>query len=310
MPGGDAAEGRRFLIRRRRVTNGARRKTVAEVAEKVALVTGSSSGIGLLTAVELARAGFRVLASMRDLGRRQRLDQAAAAAGVGDHLDVRRLDITEFDRIPGFLAQIERDYGRLDVLVNNAGFAVAGFAEDLLLEELRQQFETNFFGQVAVTKAALPMMRRQHAGHIIMVSSIGGRISAPVIGAYDSSKFALEGWSESLRIETRSLGIRVVLVEPGSFQTDIWERNVRLGRVAQDRSSPNHERAGRFSEVVKKVHKADPLPVARLIARIAQTANPRLRYRVGFDSHLQLWLHTLLPWRLYEKVVIRATRIG
>jgi len=280
------------------------------VAENVVLITGSSSGIGLLTTVELARAGFRVIASMRDLGRRQRLDDAAAAAGVGKNIDVRRLDITEFDGIPEFIAQLERDYGRLDVLVNNAGFAMAGFAEDLLLEELRQQFETNFFGAVAVSKAALPIMRRQRSGHIIMVSSIGGRISAPVIGAYDSSKFALEGWSESLRIETRSLGIRVVLVEPGSYQTDIWERNVRLGSAAVDRSSPNHERADRFSEMVKKVHKADPLPVAKLITRIAQVPNPRLRYRVGFDSHLQFWLHTLLPWKMYEKLVIRVTKIG
>lgn len=280
------------------------------MAEKVALVTGSSSGIGLLTTVELARAGFRVVASMRDLGRRQRLDEASAAAGVAKDIDVRRLDVTEFDRIPEFVSQLDRDYGRLDVLVNNAGFAVAGFAEDLLLEELRQQFETNFFGAVSVAKAVLPIMRRQRSGHIIMVSSIGGRISAPVIGAYDSSKFALEGWSESLRIETRSLGIRVVLVEPGSYQTDIWERNVRLGSVAVDRSSPNRERADRFSEMVKKVHKADPLPVAKLIARIAQTRNPRLRYRVGFDAQLQFWLHTLLPWKMYEKLVIRATRIG
>ena len=278
--------------------------------EKVALVTGSSSGIGLLTTVELARAGFRVVASMRDLGRRQRLDKAAAAAGVAKNIDVRRLDVTEFDRIPEFVGQLDREYGRLDVLVNNAGFAMAGFAEDLLLEELRQQFETNFFGAVAVTKAALPIMRRQRSGHIIMVSSIGGRISAPVIGAYESSKFALEGWSESLRIETRSLGIRVVLAEPGSYQTDIWERNVRVGSVAVDRSSPNRERADRFSEMVKKVHKADPLPVAKLIARIAQTRNPRLRYRVGFDAQLQFWLHTLLPWKVYEKLVIRATKIG
>jgi NAD(P)-dependent dehydrogenase (short-subunit alcohol dehydrogenase family) len=280
------------------------------VAEKVALVTGSSSGIGLLTTVELAGAGFRVVASMRDLSRRQRLDEAAAAAGVVKRIDVRQLDITEFDRIPEFVAQLDRNYGRLDVLVNNAGFAMAGFAEDLLLEELRQQFETNFFGSAAVTKAVLPIMRRQGSGHIIMVSSIGGRISAPVIGAYDSSKFALEGWSESLRIETRSLGIRVVLVEPGSYQTDIWERNVRVGSVAGNRSSPNHERAGRFSEMVKRVHKADPLPVARLITRIAQMPNPRLRYRVGFDAQLQFWLHTLLPWKIYEKLVIRATRIG
>ena len=133
------------------------------------------------------------------------------------------------------------------MVVNNAGFAFAGFAEDLRLDELRQQFETNFFGQVAVTKAVLPLMRRQHSGHIIFVSSIGGQCAAPVISSYCASKFALEGWCESLRIETHSLGIRVVLVEPGSFATDIWTRNVRIGSYAMDRSAPNHERAARFA---------------------------------------------------------------
>ncbi|HLK34539.1 MAG TPA: SDR family oxidoreductase [Terriglobales bacterium] len=280
------------------------------MAEKIALVTGSSSGIGLLTAVELARAGFRVVASMRDLGRGQRLEEAAANAGVGARLDMRRLDVTEFDGIGEFIAQLERDYGRLDVLVNNAGFATAGFAEDLLLPELRQQFETNFYGTVAVTKAVLPIMRRQHSGHIIMVSSIGGRVSAPVLGAYDSSKFALEGWSESLRIEIRALGVQVVLVEPGSFQTDIWERNVHIGSFTMDARSPNHERSLRFAEVVKKVRKADPRPVAELIARVAQNPHPRLRYRVGFDAHLQFWMHALVPWKIYEKIVVKATKIG
>lgn len=280
------------------------------MANKIALVTGSSSGIGLLTSVELARAGFQVVATMRDLARRELLDQAAMAAGVSSRIDVRRLDILESDSIPELVAQLDRDYGRLDVLVNNAGFAMAGFCEDLLIDELRRQFDTNFFGHVAVTKAVLPIMRRQRGGHIIMVSSIGGRVAAPVIGAYDASKFALEGWSESLRVETRSLGIRVVLVEPGSFQTDIWQRNVRIGSYAMERSSPNHERGARFSEVVKKVRKADPLPVAKLIARIARDPNPRLRYRIGFDAHLQFWLRSLLPWKVYERIVIRATKIG
>ena len=140
--------------------------------EKIALVTGASSGFGLLTSIELAKAGFRVVATMRDLGRRERLDQAVAAAGVGPKIDVRALDVTKFDTHSRFVDGVVRDYGRLDVLVNNAGFAVAGFAEDIKLDELRLQFETNFFGAVAMTKAALPTMRRQHSGHIIQVSSI------------------------------------------------------------------------------------------------------------------------------------------
>ena len=105
------------------------------------------------------------------------------------------------------------------MLVNNAGFAVAGFAEDVTLDELRLQFETNFFGTIALTKAVLPIMRAQHSGHIIMLSSVGGLHGSPVIGSYSASKHALEGWSETLRIEVRSLGIRVVLIEPGAFAT-------------------------------------------------------------------------------------------
>ena len=193
--------------------------------DKVALVTGSSSGIGLLTAIELANNGFKVIASMRDLGRRDRLDQAASAAGVSDKLDVQRLDVSEFAAMPAFAEKLVGDYGRLDVLVNNAGFAVAGFAEDVKLDELRQQFETNFFGHVALTKAVLPIMRQQGSGHIIMVSSISGLHGAFSVSSYAASKFALEGWSESLRLEVNALGIKVVLVEPGAYKTDIWDRN-------------------------------------------------------------------------------------
>ena len=150
---------------------------------KVAVVTGSSSGFGLLTVVELAKAGFTVIATMRDPRRRTRLDAALAAAGdnLVSQVDVRPLDVTNFETIPSTISEIVRDHGRIDVLVNNAGFAVGGFAEDVLLEELRQQLETNFFGQVAVTKAVLPTMRAQRSGHIIMVSSILGLMGQPVI---------------------------------------------------------------------------------------------------------------------------------
>jgi NAD(P)-dependent dehydrogenase (short-subunit alcohol dehydrogenase family) len=279
------------------------------MSDKVALITGSSSGIGLLTAIELARGGYRLVATMRDLSRRNRLDEAAERAGVAGQLDVRRLDVTEFDSIPGLVEAVARDHGRIDVLVNNAGVAVAGFAEDLRLTEIRQQFETNFFAHVAMTKAVLPVMRRQRAGHIIMVSSISGRVGQPVLSSYSSSKFALEGWSEALRIETFSLGIRVVLVEPGAFGTDIWQRNAKVGEDALSDDSPNRQRGARFAEMAKKLHKADAIVVARLIARIAADPNPKLRYRIGFDAHLQHWLRALLPWRAWEKLVAKAVKI-
>jgi NAD(P)-dependent dehydrogenase (short-subunit alcohol dehydrogenase family) len=275
---------------------------------KVALITGCSSGFGLLTAIEMARAGFRVVATMRNLERRAPLDAAAKAAGVG--LDVRRLDITEYDALEGFVAQLVRDHGRLDVLVNNAGFSVSGFAEDLLLAEIRRNFETNFFGHVAMTKAVLPMMRQQRSGHIIMLSSMAGLIAQPVVSTYCSTKHALEGWSEALRIETHSLGIRVVLVEPGAYATDIWEKNVVLGERVNTPASPNYERSRRFVEFVQtKISKADAGDVARLIVKIAQDPDPKLRYLTGRDAHAAYWMKRLLPWKTWEKMVARHTGI-
>jgi len=279
------------------------------MSDKVAVITGSSSGIGLLTAIELARGGYRVVATMRDLSRRTRLDEAAERAGIAGQLDICRLDVTETDNIATLVEAVVRDHGRIDVLVNNAGFAMAGFVEDLRLAEIRQQFDTNFFGQVAMTKAVLPTMRRQRSGHIIMVSSISGRVGQPVLSSYSSSKFALEGWSEALRLETFSLGIRVVLVEPGAFGTDIWQRNAKIAEDVFSAASPNRERAERFAAMAKKLHKADAIVVARLIARIAADPNPKLRYRIGFDAHLQRWLRALLPWRAYERLVAKAVKI-
>jgi len=279
------------------------------MTDKIALVTGSSSGIGLLTTIELAKNGFKVVASMRDLGRRERLDQAAAGAGVTVLTDVRQLDVTQFDSIPGFVAGVVRDYGRLDVLVNNAGFAVAGFAEDLKLDEIRLQFETNFFGAVAMTQAALPVMRGQRSGHIIMVSSIAGLHGSFSVSSYSAAKFALEGWSESLRMEVNALGIKVVLIEPGSFQTGIWTRGVVMGEKAVRPDSPNHERSLRMRDRVGTIPKDDPIKVARVIAAVARDPNPRLRYLVGRDARLQLWLKRLLPWKWHEKVVARFLKV-
>jgi NAD(P)-dependent dehydrogenase (short-subunit alcohol dehydrogenase family) len=277
---------------------------------KVALITGSSSGFGLLTTIELAKRGYKVVATMRDTGRRGRMDEALGAAGLKDSVDIRRLDITDQGTLFATIEQIVTYHKRIDVLVNNAGFAMAGFAEDMRYAEIRQQFETNFFGHVAVTKSVLPVMRAQKSGHIIMVSSISGLVAQPVVSTYSASKFALEGWSEALRIETHSLGVRVVLVEPGAFATDIWDRNVKVGAFALDPKSPNHERGGRYSQFVKtQVTKADPTIVSTLIADIADNPNPRLRYVVGCDAKMQLWLKRLLPWKRYEKVIAKAVKI-
>jgi NAD(P)-dependent dehydrogenase (short-subunit alcohol dehydrogenase family) len=273
--------------------------------EKVALITGSSSGIGLLTAVTLARRGYRVVATMRDLNRRALLDETAQRARVNDRLVVRALNVTDFDSIPAIVNEVLRDHRGIDVLVNNAGFAFAGFAEDISLDELRQQMETNFFGHVAVTRAVLPAMREQRFGHIIMVSSEGGRMGSPALSSYAASKFALEGWSETLRLECRGLGINVVLVEPGAFKTDIWDRNTRLNAALAAGNSPNQERGRHLKEWAVTIPKADPQQVADLIARIANNPDPRLRYMIGRDAFARWWLRNLLPWKWYEKLVLK-----
>jgi NAD(P)-dependent dehydrogenase (short-subunit alcohol dehydrogenase family) len=279
------------------------------VSDKVALITGSSSGFGLLTSVELAKAGFRVVATMRDLGRRDRLERAATAAGVAGQLDIRALDVTNFHALPAFVDAVVRDHNCLDVLVNNAGFAVAGFAEDIKLEELRYQFETNFFGTVAMTKAVLPTMRRQHSGHIIMVSSIAGLHGSITVSSYSASKHALEGWSESLRMEVTALGIKVVLVEPGAYLTDIWTRGAVMGEKVTQETSPNIQRSLRMRDRIQALPKRDPIEVARLITSIAQDPDPKLRYLVGRDAKMQLAMKRILPWKLYEKIIANFLKI-
>ena len=277
--------------------------------DKVAVITGASSGFGLLTSIEVARAGFRVVATMRHLGRRADLDQAVATAGFGSGIDVRELDITKFESMPAFVEGVVRDHGRIDVLINNAGFAVAGFAEDIRLDELRLQFETNFFGTVALTKAVLPVMRRQHAGHIIQVSSISGLHGSLSVSSYSASKHALEGWSESLRMEVNALGIKVVLVEPGSFQTGIWTRGAVMGKDATKDSSPNIQRSLRMRSAIERIPKADPIVVARTIAKIAQDPHPKLRYLVGRDAKITLAMKRILPWKWHEKFIANYLKI-
>src|SRR5579859_249484 len=279
------------------------------MADKVAVITGSSSGFGLLTSIELAKAGFQVVATMRNLGRRGDLDQAAKAAGVHGKIDVHALDVTAFDSMPAFVEGVVRDYRRIDVLVNNAGFAVGGFAEDISLDELRLQFETNFFGTVAMTKAVLPVMRKLGSGHIIQVSSIGGLQGAISVSSYSASKHALEGWSESLRLEVNAMGIKVVLVEPGAFDTGVWTRGAVMGKEAIKPSSPNFERSLRMRSAIQKIPRADPIAVARVIAKIAQDPSPKLRYLVGRDAKIQLAMKRLLPWKWQEKIIANYLKI-
>ena len=283
-------------------------------AERTALITGASSGFGLLTTIALARRGWRVLATMRDLARREKLEAAAQAAGVLDRIQLHALDVTNPGQIAALAATIAARPSPLHALINNAGFAMAGFAEDVSDAELRLQFETNFFGAAAVTRAFLPQFRRQGAGHILMISSISGRTGFPGVGSYSASKFALEGWSETLRLELKPLGIHVVLVEPGSFQTDIWTRNAAISsgtrKAAADPQSPNAARIAKWrSRIETGEPRANPQLVADGIAAILDHPHPKLRYVFGRDANFAVLLRRLLPWSIFERLLIKASGI-
>jgi short-subunit dehydrogenase len=159
-----------------------------------------------------------------------------------------------------------------------------------------------------MTNAALPTMRGLRSGHIIQVSSIGGLQGPVTVSSYSASKYALEGWSESLRHEINSLGIKVVLVQPGAFQTDIWTRGAVMGANATKETSPNIQRGLRMRERMQHLPKRDPIEGARLIASIAQNPNPRLRYLVGRDAKMQLDKR-ILPWKRHEKLVANFLKL-
>jgi len=277
--------------------------------EKTVLITGASSGFGLLTSITLARRGWRVLATMRDLNRREKLEAAARGAEVLERIEFHALDVTNAGQIAVIADLIAKRGEPLHALVNNAGFAVPGFAEDVTDAELREQFDTNFFGSVAVTRALLPQMRRQGFGHVVMVSSISGRLGFSGVSSYAASKFALEGWTETLRYEMKAPGIQVVLVEPGSFDTDIWTRNAKLTSGLQDPNSANASRVPAWRRRIEQSAKdrANPQVVANVIARVLEIPRPRLRYVVGKDARMALMMRRILPAGIFERMIVKMS---
>ena len=279
---------------------------------KTALITGASSGFGLLTSVTLAKRGWRVLATMRDLNRREKLENAAREAGVLERIEFHALDITNAGQIAKIADLVAGRAEPLHALINNAGFAVPGFAEDVTDAELREQFDTNFFGTVAVTRALLPQMRRQGFGHVLMVTSISGRMGYPGVSSYSASKFALEGWTETLRYEMLTPGIQVVLVEPGSFDTDIWTRNAKQTAGLRSPDSANATRVTRWRAKLAEgaKNRANPQVVADAIVGILENPKPKLRYVVGKDAKMALAMRRILPAGLFERMVAKMSGLG
>jgi NAD(P)-dependent dehydrogenase (short-subunit alcohol dehydrogenase family) len=250
--------------------------------QKVAVITGSSSGIGLESALILGRNGYNTYATMRSPDK----DTSIKAAVQNEGLPIRvvQLDVTDDSSVKIAVDHVMSEAGRIDVLVNNAGYPLGGAFEDLAMEEIKSQFETNFFGPIRVTQAVLPTMRKQRSGRIINMSSGNGIFGFPGISAYVSTKFAIEGLSESIAYELEQFGIKVILIEPGFIRTNILNAAV-VAKKAQDPASPYSEMMQKIMANVSELAKnaSDPELVANIVLEAASNPSPRLRYLAGKD---------------------------
>ncbi len=274
--------------------------------QKVILITGCSSGFGLLTAVRLAAQGHFVWATMRNLERKQPLENELIRRQT--RAVIRELDVTKPSVIKNVVEEIQKTHGFIDVLINNAGYGIAGFFEDLEQEEIRAQMEVNFFGAQNVCREVIPLMRKRLQGKIINISSIAGRVASPCLGAYNTSKWALEAFSESLYYELALFGISVVLVEPGSYPTNIFTQNAHYAKNFDNAQSPYFSFSQQLKNIsqqsIRKLNR-DPDEVARLIENIVNNPRPRLRYVSDFASASRVMAQKIVPPRLISYIFRR-----
>ncbi|MEC1291664.1 oxidoreductase [Bacillus mojavensis] len=272
--------------------------------KKIAIVTGASSGFGLLTAVKLAQSFF-VIATARQPEKAEQLRGLAAKHHVADSIHITDLDVTDEHSIEAFGKTISA-YAPIDVLVNNAGTAYGGFIEDVPMEHFRKQFETNVFGLINVTKTVLPYIRKHSGAKIINVSSISGLTGFPALSPYASSKYALEGFSESLRLELLPFGIETALIEPGSYKTSIWSTSLSNHMTVPADDSAYHQYYKKILSYVEKnaVESGDPQEVADLIYQLAMKQRlKKLRYPIGKGVKLTLLFRALFPWSAWESIL-------
>lgn len=250
--------------------------------QKVAIVTGSSSGIGFETSLLLARSGYVTFATMRDLRKGGLLKKIVIKEEIP--LTVSPLDVTDQYSVSKGIGSIFRKAGRIDILINNAGYGLTGAFEDLSIEEIRSQYETNFFGLIRTTQAVLPIMRDQKSGIIINISSGLGRFGIATNSAYVSSKFAVEGLTESISYELEPFGIRTIIIEPGIIKTNFLNSS-KLARKAGDPNSPYKNFMQNSEKGINKLNESgqDPGIVANIIKESIEDTNPRLRYLAGKD---------------------------
>jgi short-subunit dehydrogenase len=273
---------------------------VPEVA-RVALITGASSGIGEAAALELARRGFTVYGAAR------RVDRMAGLAHRGLH--VIEMDVTDDASMTSGVERILREQGRIDVLVNNAGYGSYGALEDVPMEEARRQFEVNVFGLARLTQLVLPHLRAQHCGRIVNVSSIGGKMYEPLGAWYHATKFAVEGLSDSLRVELAPHGVHVIVIEPGAIRTE-WGGISAASALERSGDTAYATQARQLAKVYDVADRpgvgTDPRVVGVVIAKAVTARRPRTPYAVPTSAKAILLARRLLTDRAFDAVITRA----
>ncbi len=265
---------------------------------QIVLVTGASSGIGRACAEHLARQGFKVYGTSRHPGT------------TSTRFSLLQMDVTDEDSVTAAVQQIMEGEGHLDVVINNAGYGIAGAVADTSTVEMQEQFETNYFGTFRVCRTVLPILTSQRSGVIINISSVSGLIAVPFQAAYSASKFAVEGFTEALRMELKGTGIRVALIEPGDFQTGFTANRVRTSANQPD--SPWYAASERAVQIMEhdEQNGSKPQRIARLVERIIRQRNPRLRWSSGpFPERLAIPLKRILPGKLFEWIILKNYKV-
>ena len=269
---------------------------------KTALVTGSSSGIGLASAKALKEAGFTVYASARREASLETLRQQGFKTVM--------LDVTDEAMVTAAVEQLEASHGAVDILVNNAGYGLNGPVEELALEDIRQQFETNVFGLIRMSQLVLPGMRRQGSGRIINIGSIGGTFSTPGAGAYHASKWAVEAFTDSLRAEVKGFGVAVALIQPTGVYTD-FSSKLPAAYPAVSTNNPYHFFIKNHKKVAADMFQGrntagviKPEQVAKSVLHAATASRPHTRYKVGTSAHVYSALRKLLSDRAWDRMML------
>ncbi|MBV8756994.1 MAG: SDR family oxidoreductase [Deltaproteobacteria bacterium] len=274
---------------------------------KIVLITGATAGIGRTTALHLASQGHHVIATGRKPAELAKLAQEhtaarASATTPGGRIDTLLLDVTSAASIASAVAEVEKLTGGrgLDVLVNNAGFGVLGPTSEIDDAEMRRQYETNVFGLMNVTRAFLPRMIERRAGRVVNVSSVGGRLTLPYFGVYNSTKYAVESLSDALRYELRPFGIDVTMIEPGVIRTNFEATAVSgMDRFSRTAYAPAMAKYEQMSKTADRFA-SNPIVIAKAIAKAVNARRPAARYVAPWSTNLALFMQTVLPTRVWD----------